>query len=74
MDKLQMAVELYETYYRAWESFKEENPELIGEALYLLGAVLNDSYVSLPPNHPLLKFIEEYFPDEHLIHEYIVIE
>ena len=59
--KLDAIADLYEAVYNATESFCEGG-DVVGQTLYLIGAIVNDGAIELTRNDPYRKFLHDIFP------------
>lgn len=59
--KLDAIADLYEAVYNATESFCEGG-DVVGQTLYLIGAIVNDGAIELTRNDPYREFLRGIFP------------
>ena len=60
-EKLDAIADLYEAVYNATESFCEGG-DVVGQTLYLIGAIVNDGAIELTRNDPYREFLRGIFP------------
>ena len=60
-EKLDAIADLYEAVYNATESFCEGG-DVVGQTLYLIGAIVNGGAIELTKNDPYRKFLHGIFP------------
>lgn len=65
-EKLDAIADLYEAVYNATESFCEGG-DMVGQTLYLIGAIVNDGTIELTRNDPYRKFLHGIFPADSWI-------
>lgn len=61
--KLDAIAALYEAVYNATESFCEGG-DMVGQTLYLIGAIVNGGILELTRNDPYREFLHGIFPDD----------
>ena len=59
--KLDAIADLYDAAYNATESFCEGG-DVVGQTLYLIGAIVNDGAIELTRNDPYREFLRGIFP------------
>lgn len=65
-EKLDAIAALYEAVYNATESFCEGG-DMVGQTLYLIGAIVNGGTIELTRNDPYRKFLHGIFPADSWI-------
>lgn len=70
-DMIELLQELYRVMYKRTNSFELNN---IGADLaYLMGAIVSDNCCVWPANQPLVAILQENFPPDHAIWNYLAI-